>query len=102
MKTVAAHDWWQTQGTAEAKPAREKHPFDVYLLVAMLTEEELQQCAALQKRYAGHEHLQAVHTAAVEFFGAPDAPGFLQACRIAPRALDFQTFREAYYQALGL
>jgi len=42
MKTAAVSDWWHNRDTPQADPARGKHAFDIYLLVAMLTESEVQ------------------------------------------------------------
>lgn len=100
MKTVAGHDW--LQGRERARPASEKHAFDVYLLVAMLTEDELRQCVAMHRRYADHDELSGIRLGATELFGTADSPGFLQARRIAGRELDFETFRQAYHQVLGI
>jgi hypothetical protein len=74
----------------------------VYLLVAMLTPEELEQCDALHRRYAGHPQLARVREAAVPLFGAPDAPGFVEASRIVGRPLDHRSFWEAVLSVLGL
>jgi hypothetical protein len=101
MKTMAAHDWLRTKDTPKARPVRAKHPFDVYLLVAMLTESELEQCGELCAQYTSHAELAKIRAAAVELFGSPDAPGFLQV-RAQTASAQYAPFLEAYTRVLGL
>lgn len=102
MKMVATQDWWRNRGTPDHKPGAEKHAFDVYILVAMLTESELQECTAMSRLYADHDQFAKIKAAAVEMFSATDAPGFLQSREAAKTDLEFDVFWDALQQALGL
>lgn len=74
MKIAAAADHERTP-PADRKPRGYKHAQDVYLLVAMLSREEVDECEALRSDYRDHHALPAICQAAVEFFSTPDSPG---------------------------
>lgn len=102
MKTVAAHDWLRNRGTPRHREGSEKHPFDVYLLVAMLRQVELRECLDLSRRYAEHPQCERIRTAAAELFETRVSPGFAEAERTVGRPLDHATFWSAYRSVVGL
>ncbi|MDX1934762.1 MAG: hypothetical protein SFU56_19365 [Capsulimonadales bacterium] len=97
MKVKAADDW-----TQRPKPFAEKHAFDVYLLVAMLTPDEVAKAETLAARYANHSVAAEVRVAAARLYGEPSGPGFAEAERQASGPLDHGLFWEALRAALGI
>ena len=62
MKLRAAYDWVRERNeriepklTSEGDAIRLKHVYDVYVMAAMLTQEELIQAASLAEKYSDHE-----------------------------------------------
>jgi hypothetical protein len=84
MKVRASHDWLRykrdpwTLGP-NRKPPSEKHAFDVALCVAMLTEDERDECIELASAYADHPIAGAIRSEAAPLFGTPNAPGWRSA-----------------------
>lgn len=102
MKVRAAHDWLRRQrGEMEAKEFSEKHAFDVYVLVAMLTEEELLRCGEIAGVFESHKLAAAIRAQAQELFATSASPGFLEARRQVESDLDFEAFHEGLGRALG-
>ena len=97
MKVKAADDW-----AARPKPFSVKHAFDVYLLTAMLTEEEIEQATALAARYSDNPVATEIHDAAARLYDKPTSPGFVEAQRQAGSPLDHEIFWEALQVALGI
>jgi hypothetical protein len=82
MKVRAAYDWLlERRGLVDAKLTKEgdrvrlKHVYDVYVLIAMLTPEELAQSAALAAKYFDHEEARKTLKQAIELYGSADAVG---------------------------
>lgn len=103
MKVKAVHDWLRMErGEIERRPFREKHVFDVYVLVAMLTEAELSAATVLAAKYFNHPLAAIVRSDAAVLYAAPDAPGFLQAVRQAGSPLDHDLFWTGLQSVLGM
>jgi hypothetical protein len=82
MKVRAAYDWKrERQGlidpklTSEGDAIRLKHVYDVYVLTAMLTHEELIHAATLAERYIGHEEALKTREQAIELYGNVESEG---------------------------
>src|SRR5262249_6467098 len=107
MKVKAAHDWLRMRrGEFDQKEFAERHAFDVYILVAMLTAEELETAEELAKKYARLSIAEEIKSHTVELYGSQDEPGFIEAERQARQAsglhLDYSTFWEGIRRALGI
>lgn len=102
MKTVAAGDWMNHRGTEKEKPGSNKHPFDVYVLTSMITEEELESCQTFNEKYGSQDKMREARELGYALFGTPDSPGFLEVCRQADRKLEFDLFWEGYQTVMGL
>ena len=100
MKVAASSDWCR-EGTDGPRPRSPKHVRDVYLLVAMLTKDEMALCGDVRKRQHDHPQAALQRASAVELFGSPDAPGCAEIRRFAPE-LDYGQFREALAEVMGL
>ncbi len=74
MKIKAAADF-EHAPVADRKPRGQKHAQDVYLLLAMLSEEEWDQSHELRVRFGDHPELQSIRAAVTEFFAGPEQPG---------------------------
>ena len=102
MKVRAAHDWLKMeQGDKEKKPFAEKHPFDVYVLTAMLMEDEIERCSELATEFANHKVASEIRAEAHELFAMETSPGSIEARRQTEGEFDFETFNEALHEALG-
>ena len=102
MKIMAAHDWFQAQGTEKAKPDSAKHAFDVYMLTAMLTEQEIDTADMLAQKYAQHTIAEHIKTHARVLYETPAAPGFREAQRQAGRPVDHDIFWQGLCAVLGI
>lgn len=103
MKVKAAHDWLRMErGEIKPRPFREKHVFDVYVLVAMLSETELADSSMLAARYFNHPMAAEVRHDTAVLYGTPDAPGFLEAQRQADDRLDHTLFWTGLQKVLGM
>ncbi len=100
LKTVAAGDWLTTRGTDHAKPGSEKHPYDVYVLTSMITEEELASCQGFNERHENHELLLKARDLGRKLFGTPDSLGYREACKRAKEELPFEAFWEGAIRLL--
>lgn len=110
IKTRAAYDWLGEQ-RGERKPRvsrdtgvsrRLKHVFDVYVLVAMLTVEELDESVELAQKYFGHAEAKKIRQEAIELFGSPEAPGVAAVRQASVNAIDYELFWEGLSRALGI
>lgn len=103
MKVKAAHDWLHmTPEQREKKPNSEKHAFDVYVLIAMLMEEELSQATTLAVKYSANSVAQANKEHIVELYGSAEAPGVLEVRRQTGGArIDYELFYEVLRNALN-
>lgn len=83
LKTSAAWDWLrEIRGEIPPKSDEEtgerlrlKHVFDVYAIVGMLTEDELEQAEALAGKYSDHPEAQRIRAAALDLYGTRESPG---------------------------
>lgn len=82
LKIRAAYDWLREErGEIEPKnrpgevSTRLKHPFDVYSIIASLTETELNECAVLAQKYRDHEQAKVIRQMAIELYGEISSPG---------------------------
>lgn len=83
LKVAAAYDWLKEQrGEIEPRIDREtgmsrrlKHVYDVYVLVAMLTEQERTEAIELAQRYENHLLALAIADQAVELYADPKGKG---------------------------
>lgn len=116
MKVRAAYDWIREQQglidpklTTEGDHIRLKHVYDVYVLIAMLTQAERAEAAALAAKYTDHEEALKTREQAVKLYGSVDAEG-IQAIEAYSRrnsgtalAIDHELFwDEGLKIALGL
>ena len=103
MKVTAAHDWLRyARGEATDRERSEKHVFDVYALVAMLTEQELTEGRGLAAKYADHPLAQANKEHIRELYGSTDARGFLAVRQqMGSTAVNYDAFWEVLQVVLG-
>ena len=102
MKVRAAHDWLKMQrGQLKPKPFSEKHAFDVYLIVAMLQENELNRSSELALHFSHHPIAAEIRAEAQELFSSPNSPGSIEVRRQIGRELEFGKFYEGLQEALG-
>jgi hypothetical protein len=90
MKVKAAADF-ERASPSERKPRGARHAQDVYLLMAMLSEQEVDECHALYRQFREHPQLRLICEAVIELFGDHDGSG----CRTIAtnnRAADLQRF----------
>ncbi len=102
MKIMAAYDWFQAQGTEKAKPDSAKHAFDVYMLTAMLTEQEIATADMLAQKYARHPIAEQIKNYACVLYETPAAPGFREAQRQAGRPIEHDVFWQGVCAVLGI
>jgi hypothetical protein len=115
LKVRAAYDWLlEERGeippkTDDELSVRLKHPFDVYLLTASLTETELEEAVTLQANYREHEQAIHIRVMARELFAVENSPGIRAVQDYARRSgfgnlnLDHELFyQEGLREALGL
>ena len=104
MKVKAAHDWLQMiRSGTRPKLNAEKHVFDVYILVAMLLNEEVAECSELAARYTGYPMAEENRFNALELFGSQSGQGFTEVLRqIGGLPHDYATFWEGLREALGI
>lgn len=104
MKVRASHDWHTERETRG--PSGAKHTGDVIRLLAMMTEDEMNQSAKIADQFRDHLVAQEIKGQAVKLFGTEDAPGWLAAVREAPRPdaeqHDHPLLWEALAKALGI
>jgi hypothetical protein len=74
MKIKAASDF-ERAPIAKRKPRAAKHAQDVYLLMAMLSEQELDECVAQRQRFSNHPELRPICEAVTKIFAAPERSG---------------------------
>lgn len=99
MKVRASADWL-TSGEVD-REKRRKHVFDVYTLVAMLRQEDLEKAKELQEKYASCEEAKQVRRVMRTIFGHSTSPGFTEAERQALRRLDHELFWDGLRLMLG-
>ena len=79
MKIKAAHDWLRrARGEMRMKAYSEKHVFDVYLLVAMMLNDEFEECRALAAQYADNPMSMENRQNMSDLFADPDGPASLE------------------------
>jgi|GEM_PF-804026 len=92
MKIKAAADF-ERAAVSERKPRAEKHAVDVYLLLAMLDEQEWSECNELCDRFSDHPELRLICDAVTELFVDPDLDGCITIARNT-RGADLGRFAE--------
>lgn len=103
MKIKAAHDWLQMeQGLLTHKKNAERHVFDVYMLVAMLTEAELEEAATLAASYQNHPIAVELRTCAIQLYGEEEAPGMAELRQRLRESVNYSLFWTALKQAIGI
>lgn len=78
MKIRAAADDQRTP-IEQRVPLKRKHAFDVYLLVAMLDEQELTQAHRIAEKFSSHPEMAKLRTDFAECFATPEAGACLVA-----------------------
>lgn len=103
MKVTAAHDWLRyARGELTDRERSEKHAFDVYALVAMLTEQEQAEAVGLAAKYAEHPLAQANKGHIAALYSSFDAAGFLVVRRqTSVTEADYNVFWEVLQGILG-
>ncbi|MCX6380039.1 MAG: hypothetical protein NT023_11285, partial [Armatimonadetes bacterium] len=112
IKIAAGHDWLkERRGEIKAKAdydteasLRLKHVTDVYVLVAMLTEQELDEAKVLAQKYKDNEKAIEIRNQAIELFGSEDSEGSLALGVYARQAgidLHYETFWETLKQVIS-
>jgi hypothetical protein len=104
IKVMATQDWYEMQiGKRQTKPFSEKHPFDVYLLIAMMTEPELLQSKDLAVAYADHPVAKSIQEFAAELFASPDSLASVEVRRqLGSLRYEYDRFYPALLQVLGI
>lgn len=97
LKVAAARDDLESPG-AGATQSESRHALDVYLLIAMLAEDELARSRVLRARYERHPHAQAPREAARRLFGSASAAGS-RAIRLALRQSGSVDYRHEVFAA---
>jgi hypothetical protein len=113
LRIRAAYDWLREQrreipSTGNARTGdskRLKHVYDVYVLIAMLTEEELHEAAALAGQYEHHSEAKKIRSEAGELYERSDALGVIAtqnyARQLGANEIDYDLFREALTTSIG-
>ena len=78
---------------AAADLRAEKHAQDVYLLLAMLDEQEWDECNELREQFRGHPELRSICQAVTDLFCTPDQSGCITIARNT-RGADLRSFSE--------
>jgi hypothetical protein len=116
LKVQAANDWAEEMaGKIKSKVdpdsgerLRLKHVTDVYMIVGMLTQEELADARKLAKKYEGHSKAKSIRESARNLYGNREAYGCaaIRAHNGGELAADFdknyEYFWDALSQALGV
>ena len=103
MKLKAAHDWLRRErGEMEEKKNSERHVFDLYLLIAMMTEAELEEAAGLATRYSSLLVAREICENAKELFGDKDAQGVVGMQRQLKDEINYSLFWEALSRSLRI
>lgn len=102
MKVKAAHDWLRMRrGEIKLKPNSEKHVLDVYILTAMLTEQELDESAEMARAYADNVFAGENQRYVSELYDSADAPGSREIIRQIGD-MEYLAFQEGLYTALAI
>ena len=103
MKVKAAHDWLQMeQGARARKNNATRHVFDVYTLIAMLTETELDEAAELAATYESVIIAQNIRVCALALYGTEDAPGVVELRRQVRGEINYPLFWTALQKTVGV
>lgn len=103
LKVKAAHDWLRMErGEEKRKPNSEKHVFDVYTLVAMLTETELSEAVGFASKYNDNLIAEEVRRCAKELYETNSSPGVDEIRRQAAHQIDYPLFWETLSIALAI
>ena len=101
LKLQAAHDWLNmTKGELKMKQHSEKHVLDVYILTAMLTEDDIHKCKALVRHYHNNPVSNNSLRYASELFGTEETAGIKEIVRQLGSAIDYRLFYDALEAAL--
>ncbi len=76
--------------------------FDVYMLVAMLTQAELEESIELAIRYREVPAAKEIRNCAIELYGDINAPGMIELRRQIKTEIAYPLFREALNKILGV
>jgi len=103
MKVKAAHDWLKMeQGARVHKNNATRHVFDVYTLIAMLTEIELEEAAELATRYRSVPMAAEIRACAIELYGEEEALGVAELRRQLRGEMNYPLFWTALNKAIGI
>jgi len=103
LKVKAAYDWLRAeQGEIPPKPGRAKHVFDVYVLIAMLTELELQEASGAATRHENRPLANEIRDCARILYADRNGVGMDEIRRQSNTTIEYETFWQALSLALGL
>ena len=106
MKIRAAHDWHLWRQGKELRVGKEprssKHAFDACLIMAMITESELEQAVHLANQYHEDPIAFAVRDEAIVLFSSASSVGWQEAVRQSDVDLDHGLIWPAMVRALGI
>lgn len=103
MKVKAAHDWLRRErGLSPQKRNAERHVFDVYVLIAMLTEAELEEASGIAERYRAFPVAEEIRVCAQELYGDAEAPGMVELKRQVGGDINYPLFWTALSKALKI
>ena len=103
LKVKAAHGWLRMdRGEIFQKPSREKHVFDVYVLIAMLTELELQEAGSMAVRYEDKPVANEIRNCAHDLYADRNSAAVDEIRRQASSTIEYEAFWQALSFALGL
>jgi hypothetical protein len=107
MKVRAAHDWLRWRDgrlivAEDRRPPSSKHIFDASLIVAMMTEEEVEQAATLTTQFREHPVAQMIRQEAVELFATPTSLGWIETQSQAERAFEHELIWSTMAEMLGI
>ena len=104
MKVAAAYEWLaMARSDKPPKKNSEKHVFDVYVIIAMLTRDEVNSATVMAAKYSKHPQARQNQERAAQLFDSPEAQAFLEVARQMNGLLtDYETFWEGLKRAMGI
>ncbi len=107
MKVRAAYDWLLfDQGATKLREGQQapsaKHAFDVVLLVAMMTEEELDSSRAVRESFTHLEIARSILEEAITLYETETSRGWLEAMRGGATGIEHALVWETLQQVLGI